>query len=76
MRYFIFRSIIFLKAFLEPIKRVAVQNTQFGQRYILADSEKFGFVSSVTFADFDGTVTLTDRQPDESFYKKMEIRVV
>ena len=58
------------------IKRVAIQNTQLGQRYIMADAEKFGQVSSVTFADLDGTVTLTDRQPDDVFLKKMEIRVV
>ena len=58
------------------IKRVAIQNTNVGERYILADHDKFGEVSAVTFSDFTGTVTLTDKYPGETFRKKMEIKVV
>ena len=58
------------------IKRIAADNTVLGRRYILADHEKFGLTSSVTFTEFVGTVVLTDKQPDRSFMNKMEIRVV
>ena len=58
------------------IKRVAIQNTKAGERYILADHDKFGEVSAVTFSDFSGTVTLTDKYPGETYRKKMEIKVV
>ncbi len=58
------------------IKRVAIQNTQPGQRYILADHDKFGESSAVTFSDFGGTVTITDKYPGELYSKKMEIKVI
>jgi len=58
------------------IKRVAVQNTQPGARYILADHDKFDVASTVTFSDFGGTVTVTDAYPGEIYMKKMDIVVV
>ena len=57
------------------IKRVAIQNTQVGERYILADHDKFGQTSAVTFSDFTGTVTITDKYPGEVYMKKMDIKV-
>jgi DeoR family fructose operon transcriptional repressor len=58
------------------VKQIAMQNTQAGSRYILADYEKFGQVSSVTFSGFDGVVTLTDRKPEDSYTEKMKLLVV
>ena len=58
------------------IKKVAILNTQAGARYILADNEKFGMTSSVTFSELGGTVTITDKQPPELYTKSMEIVVV
>lgn len=58
------------------IKRVAIQNTKAGERYILADHDKFGETSAVAFSDFSGTVTITDKYPEESYRTKMEIKVV
>ena len=58
------------------IKRVAIQNTESGERYVLADHEKFGQTSTVSFSDFMGTIVLTDKYPGESYSKKMDIKVV
>ncbi len=58
------------------IKRVAIQNTQAGARFILADHDKFGQTSAVTFSDFTGTVIVTDKNPGEMYMKKMDIRIV
>ena len=58
------------------IKRVAIENTQLGERYILADHDKFGLSSAVTFADFAGCVTITDSEPDALYKKDMELIVV
>jgi DeoR family fructose operon transcriptional repressor len=58
------------------IKKVAILNTQAGARFILADHDKFGMMSSVTFSDFSGTVTITDKEPPELYAKSMEIMVV
>ncbi len=58
------------------IKKVAILNTQAGARYILADNEKFGMTSSVTFSELGGTVTITDKKPPELYTKSMEIVVV
>ena len=58
------------------IKRVAIQNTQAGSRFILADHDKFGQSSAVTFSDFSGTVIVTDKNPGEMYMRKMDIRVV
>ena len=58
------------------IKRVAIENTMAGQRYILADHDKFGKSSAVTFADFGGTVILTDKYPGDLYSKVAEVKVV
>ncbi len=58
------------------IKRVAIENTQPGQRYILADHDKFGLTSAVTFSDFGGTVIITDKYPGDSYGNMTDIRVV
>ena len=58
------------------VKRVAIENTQAGQKYILADHDKFGKASAVTFSDFAGTIVITDRQPDNVFSKILDVRVV
>ena len=58
------------------IKRVAIENTQAGSRYILADHDKFGLSSAVTFADFGGIVVITDKNPGDIYKKAMEVRVV
>ena len=58
------------------IKRVAVENTQAGSRFILADHDKFGLSSAVTFSDFSGVVVITDRNPGDVYRTAMEIRVV
>ena len=58
------------------IKRVAIQNTQPGSRFILADHDKFGQSSAVTFSDFGGTVTITDKYPGEIYSKAMELKII
>ncbi len=58
------------------IKRVAIQSTQSGERYVLADHGKFGCTSTVSFSDFLGVIVLTDKYPGESYSKKMDIKVV
>ena len=58
------------------IKRVAIQNTQPGSRFILADHDKFGQSSAVTFSDFGGTVTITDKYPVEIYSKAMELKII
>ena len=57
------------------IKKVAIENTLMGHRYILSDHDKFGKSSPVTFSDFGGTVVITDRKPDDIYMNMMEIRV-
>ena len=58
------------------IKRVAIQNTQAGERYMLADHDKFGQSSVVTFSDFGGTVIVTDKNPGDLYNKTLDIRIV
>ena len=57
------------------IKRVAVENTQAGSRFILADHDKFGKSSAVTFADFGGAVIITDKFPGEVYGNAVDIRL-
>ena len=57
------------------IKRVAIQNTQSGERYMLADHDKFGQSSAVTFSDFGGTVVITDKNPGDLYMKSLDIKV-
>ena len=58
------------------IKRVAIQNTQIGSRFVLADHDKFGHSSAVTFADFGGTVVITDKNPGKLYMKSLDIKIV
>lgn len=58
------------------IKRVAIENTQVGGRYILADHDKFDKASSVTFADFSGAVVITDKYPGDIYSKAVDIKIV
>jgi DeoR family fructose operon transcriptional repressor len=58
------------------IKRVAIQNTQIGSRFVLADHDKFGQSSAVTFADFGGTVVITDKNPGKLYMKSLDIKIV
>ena len=47
------------------VKKTALE--QSAKRYILADTAKFGNISSVTFAPFDSADVLTDQHPPEAF---------
>ncbi len=58
------------------IKRVAIENTQVGQRYVLADHDKFDKASAVTFADFGGAVVITDKYPGDIYSKVVDIKIV
>ena len=58
------------------IKRVAIENTQPGQRYVLADHDKFGISSAVTFSDFGGACVITDKYPGDIYSNVVEIKVV
>ena len=58
------------------IKRVAIENTQKGCRYILADHDKFGLSSAVTFAEFAGTVIITDKYPGDIYSNVAELKIV
>lgn len=58
------------------VKRVAIENTVAGSRFILADHDKFGKSSAVTFSDFGGTLVITDRRPDNAYMNVMDIKVV
>lgn len=58
------------------LKQAAVGNTQPGNRFILAEHQKFGEITSVTFSGFDGTVILTDEMPQENIWKDYPIKIV
>ncbi|MBP3717895.1 MAG: DeoR/GlpR transcriptional regulator [Eubacterium sp.] len=58
------------------IKRVAIENTQPGQRYVLADHDKFGISSAVTFSDFGGVCVITDKYPGDIYSNVVDIKVV
>ena len=58
------------------VKRVVIENTEPGQRYILADHGKFGLMSAVTFSDYSGVVVLTDEEPSKTYSKLADIWVV
>lgn len=55
------------------VKQVAMRNTQPEHRYVLAASSKFGSIYAVTFANFEGTVILTEQLPTEPFWKSINI---
>ncbi len=58
------------------IKRVAIENTQSGGKYILADHGKFGLSSSVTFSEFGGTKIITNKYPGDAYSHTADIKVV
>ena len=47
-----------------------------GKRFILADHDKFGMSSAVTFAEFSGAVIITDRAPGDIYTKAVDVKVV
>lgn len=57
------------------IKKVAVENTTSGHRYILSDHDKFGKNCAVTFSDFEGTVLVTDKCLDKTYYNVTDVRI-
>ena len=58
------------------LKKVAMDKTKRGERYILADSSKFGQISAVTFGNFEGIKVITNEMPEEKYAKKIFIKVV
>ncbi len=58
------------------VKSEAMRHTPMGRRFVLADHDKFGVTSNVTFGAFEGTVILTDREPAEHYRKKAEMVIV
>lgn len=56
------------------IKREAMQHSN--QCFVLADSSKFGSVSTVGFADIDDACIITDGLPDKSYLEYTEIKVL
>lgn len=58
------------------LKQAAVNNTQPGNRFVMAEHQKFGEVTSVTFSGFEGTVILTDELPQEAVWKEYYIKAV
>ncbi|MCR5213054.1 MAG: DeoR/GlpR family DNA-binding transcription regulator [Eubacterium sp.] len=58
------------------IKRVAMENTTSGKKFVLADKGKFGLKSAVTFADLNGVTVLTDGYPGDRYRMLTDIKVV
>ena len=58
------------------VKQSAIRNTQLGNRFILGTGEKFGQVCAVTFSGFEGTVIVTEKVPEETFWEQLDIRCV
>lgn len=58
------------------VKQSAVRNTQPNHRYMLATEQKFGKICAVTFSGFEGTAILTEKMPQELFWKNMNIKIV
>ena len=56
------------------VKQAAMRQTE--NCYVLADSQKFGTVSSVTFAPFDGAIILTETEVPEGFAGSKNVRIV
>ena len=55
------------------VKQEAMRQTE--RCYVLADSQKFGMVSSVTFGVFEEATILTETEPPEGFSGSKNIRV-
>lgn len=58
------------------LKQAAADNTQPGKRFVLAEHQKFGEITSVTFSGFDGTLILTDEMPCDDIWKGYQIKAV
>ena len=57
------------------VKEEAMKHTPLGKRIVLADHDKFGVTSSITFGTLEGSVVVTDRAPDPAYAKHAEIQV-
>ena len=55
------------------MKRVAMQCTEEGRRFILADHDKFGMVSTVSFGEAKTAEIVTDARPAEKYATKLAI---
>lgn len=55
------------------VKQTAIN--QSAKSYVLADSQKFGSVSSVTFAPYEKAVIITETEPPEPFHGNTNILV-
>ena len=55
------------------MKKVAMSCTDEDRRYILADHDKFGIISTVTFGDSMSARVITDSKPSEKYVKKCDI---
>ena len=58
------------------VKRVAIENTNPGGKYILADHSKFGRSANVTFSEFGGTTLITDKYPGDEYSHAANLKVV
>lgn len=56
------------------VKAAAMENSFV--TYVMADSSKFGKVSSVRFAAIDTACIVTDKQPDDVYKNKTVIKVL
>lgn len=56
------------------VKETAINHSL--EKYLLCDSSKFGSISSVTFADFDVPVILTDAGLSAEYQKYQHIRII
>ncbi|MDD6807120.1 MAG: DeoR/GlpR family DNA-binding transcription regulator [Oscillospiraceae bacterium] len=56
------------------IKKTAIDRSFVS--YVLADSDKFGKVSQVTFSSIDKACIVTDKEPDKDYYNWTVIKVV
>ncbi|MBR4581283.1 MAG: DeoR/GlpR transcriptional regulator [Lachnospiraceae bacterium] len=55
------------------MKKVAMQCTDAGRRYILADHEKFGLISTVKFGDIHDAVVVTNGRPADKYVEELQI---
>ena len=55
------------------MKRVAMECTQSDRRYILADHDKFGLVSTVSFGEALSASVISDQKPADKYAKKLNV---
>ena len=55
------------------MKKVAMKCTEEGRRYIVADHDKFGVVSTVSFGEALNAKVITDCKPPEKYKAKLEV---